>query len=74
MRSIGTDIVLVRAVLATLGRDTLQFLLGRGIGVPNLHEIGVAANGLVVEPTDNVLAHVARVEAMTMISQPPEPG
>ncbi len=35
--SIGTNIVLVSAELASLGRDTLKLLLGWSVSVTNLH-------------------------------------
>lgn len=36
--AVGADVVLVGTVLATLGGDTLELLLGRGVGIANLHD------------------------------------
>lgn len=60
--TISTNVVLVRAELATLGGDTLELLLGRRVGVANLHQHALVSNGGTMVLLDNLLALLARLE------------
>ena len=62
--AIGTDVVFVGAELAALGSDPLQFLLSRSIGVPNLHQQALIADGASVISANDILALVTRLKAI----------
>lgn len=64
--SIGANVVLVGTVLAALGGNTLQLLLGRRISVANLHEEALFANGLAMVALDDLLADITGLETVIM--------
>jgi len=66
--AVGADVVLVGTVLATLGGDTLELLLGRGVGVPNLHDETLFADGDTVKALDDLLTDITGLEAVLCIS------
>jgi len=66
--AVCTDVVFIRAELATLGSDTLQLLLSRGVGVANVHEERLLANADAVELANNFIANVARFKAARRVS------
>lgn len=66
-RAIGADIILVGTVLAALGGDALQLLLGRSIGVADLHQVALVTNGLAMVALDDLLTHLTGLEAVVEI-------
>lgn len=62
--AVGADVVLVGTVLTALGSDALQLLLGRSIGVADLHQVALIANRLAVVALDDLLTHVTTLEAV----------
>lgn len=62
--AVSADVVLVGTVLTALSSDTLQLLLGRGIGVADLHQVALITNGLAMVALDDLLTHVTRLEAI----------
>lgn len=62
--SVRADIVLIRPVLAAFGRDALQFLLRRGIGIADLHGEMILSDRHAMEVLDNLLANVTSLEAV----------
>lgn len=66
--AVGADVVLVGTVLTALGSDALQLLLRRSIGITNLHQVALIANGLAVVALDDLLTHITRLEAVTKAS------
>lgn len=62
--SVGADVVLVGTVLAALSSDALQLLLRRGVGVADLHQETLLADGDAVEALDDLLTDIARLEAL----------
>lgn len=63
-RAVGADVVLVGTVLATLGGDTLELLLGRGIGVADLHDETLLADGDAVKALDDLLTDITGLETV----------
>jgi hypothetical protein len=61
--AIGSNVVLIGAVLTALGSDALQLLLSRSVGIANLHGEAITLNGLAVELLDDLLANVTRLKA-----------
>lgn len=62
--SISADIVLVGTVLAALSSNALQLLLGRRVGIADLHLEALVTNGLAMETADDLLANLTRLEAI----------
>lgn len=60
--AIGTNVVLVGAVLAALGSDALQFFLCRSICVTNLNTITFFTNSLATVAGNDLLTDVASLE------------
>jgi hypothetical protein len=53
--------------LSALSSDTLQVLLGGGIGIANLKEETLFADGLAMELLDNLFADITGLEATTIV-------
>lgn len=66
--AIGTNVVLVGSELATFGSDTLQLLLTRSIGIADVHDHSLFADGDAVELLDDSVADVSRLEAGDVVS------
>jgi hypothetical protein len=66
--TVGADVVLVGAELATLGGDTLQLLLSRGVGISNVHEKSILADADAVVLSDDLITDIAVLEAIVCIS------
>ncbi len=64
--TIGANVVLIGSELSTLGGDTLQILLSRGIRVANLEEKTLFANGLAMEFLDDLLADISGLKSNEM--------
>jgi hypothetical protein len=54
--------------LSSFGRDSLEILLSRSIGVADLEKKTLLANGLAMELLDDLLADITRLEAIEMVS------
>jgi hypothetical protein len=54
--------------LSSFGRDSLQILLSRSIGIADLKKKTLLANGLAMELLDDLLADITRLEAIEMVS------
>jgi hypothetical protein len=65
--AISTDVVFVRAELATLSSDALEFLLRRGVRIANVHEKTFLSNADTIELANNVVANVTRFEALAEV-------
>lgn len=63
MSAVGADVVLVGSILAAFGRDTLELLLSGSIGVTNLHDVVLLADGDAMEVLNDLLADLASLEA-----------
>lgn len=61
--AVGTDVVLVGAELAALSRDALELLLSRSVGVADVHQEALLADGTTVVLQNDVVAILAVVEA-----------
>ena len=66
--TVSSNIVLVGSELSSFGRDSLEILLSRGIGVADLEKKTLLANGLAMELLDDLLADITRLEAIEMVS------
>lgn len=66
--TVRTDVVLVRAELATFGSNALQLLLGRSIGIPHLHEHGLLAHSDAMILPNDILTFVTSGEAALSVS------
>lgn len=62
--SVSADVVLVGTVLTALSSDALQLLLRRRVGVANLHQEALVADGNAVEALDDFLTDITRLEAL----------
>lgn len=60
--SISSNIVFVCAELTSFGSDTLQVFLCRGIGITDLKQKSLLADGLAMELLDNLLADITVFE------------
>jgi hypothetical protein len=61
--AVGANVVLIGAELPTFGGDALQLLLGRRVGVPDLHQHSLFANGSTMVLLDDVLALLASLKS-----------
>lgn len=66
--AVGTNVVLVGAELAAFRSDTLQLLLGRSVGIANVHEEALLANAGTVELVNNIITNVASLETSNNVS------
>jgi hypothetical protein len=62
--AVSANIVLVGSELTAFSGDTLQVLLGGGVGIANLQKEAFLADGLTVELLDDLFADVARLKAV----------
>lgn len=67
-RSICTNIVLVGTELATLGGDTLQFLLGRSVGVADLHLETLVADSNTCKVQNDLITDCTGLETIQQVS------
>lgn len=70
--AISTNVVLVGSELSAFARDTLQILLSWSVGIANLEEEALFADGLAVELSDDLIADLTALETTT-ISQSATP-
>lgn len=61
--TVSTNIVLVCAELATLSSDALELLLGRRVGIADLHQHALLANSNTMILLDDFLTLLTRVKA-----------
>lgn len=61
--TIGTNVILVGAELATLSSDALELLLSWGIGIANVHEKTLFTNTEAVELADDFVTDIAVLES-----------
>lgn len=66
--TVGSDVVLVRSELATLGGDTLQLLLGWGVGVTDVHEKTLFTNSGAMKLLDHLVTNVSVLETTVMLA------
>jgi hypothetical protein len=65
--TVGPNVVLVGSELASLSGDALQFLLGWGIGIANVHEKTFLANRLTMKVVDHIITNVAILKACLLL-------
>lgn len=61
--TVGANIVLIGAKLATLGGDSLEFFLSWGIGVTNVHWKPFFADANAVELANDFVANIPRIKS-----------
>lgn len=61
--AISTNVVLIGAKLAAFGSDTLELLLGWGVGVANVHGQSLFADARPIELANNLIASIPGLEA-----------
>jgi hypothetical protein len=67
--AVSTDVILVGSELTAFGSDTLEVLLGRSIGVTNLEEKALFANGLTMKLSDDLLADITALKSEDKVSR-----
>jgi hypothetical protein len=66
--TVCTNVVLVGSELTAFCGDTLEILLGRSIGVSDLKEKALFADGLTMELLNDLLTDVTVLESMGKVS------
>lgn len=67
--SVSADIVLVRAKLASLGRNTFKLLLSRSVSITNLHRQAVRAKFDALELLNHSVTNITRLESTDTLAR-----